>query len=166
MAVGPTKGGKCDVLLGKLGPGIHVDVTMTYITDLNIVADQVAYTPSWQQYSLMVLASFSRIMHPTAMQKLFRNGLTNMTKSSRHSLGLQMIQISNRLTICGMCWKNNIHEDPTSQLTGPTWSAGKVLGPDQMTPSEVFWSPCTNGSELFWWHKVDLHIIEHVVLML
>ena len=34
-------------------------------------------TLSWQWYSLMALASFSRIMHPATKQKWFRNDLRN-----------------------------------------------------------------------------------------
>ncbi|MCJ8732479.1 hypothetical protein PDJAM_G00211810 [Pangasius djambal] len=40
--------------LETFGHGIHVDVTLTCTTYLNIVEDQ--YTPSWQQYSLMAVA--------------------------------------------------------------------------------------------------------------
>lgn len=40
-----------------LGPGIHLDVTWTRTTNLNIVSDQVH---TWQQYTLMAGASFSK----------------------------------------------------------------------------------------------------------
>ncbi len=43
---------------------------------------------------LMTVPSFSRIMHPATLQKLFRNGLRDMVKSSRCCLGLQIPQIS------------------------------------------------------------------------
>ncbi|KAJ8260952.1 hypothetical protein COCON_G00166750 [Conger conger] len=41
---------------------------------------QTKYTPSWQRYSLMAVASFNRIMCPSTLQKLFRNGLRNMVQ--------------------------------------------------------------------------------------
>ncbi|KAF7668605.1 hypothetical protein LDENG_00001170 [Lucifuga dentata] len=63
-----------------LGPAVDVDVPLTCTTYLNIAADQVQ--PSWQQYSLMAVVSFSRIMPPATLQKWFRNCLRNMTKSS------------------------------------------------------------------------------------
>ncbi|KAF7642071.1 hypothetical protein LDENG_00265060 [Lucifuga dentata] len=62
-----------------LGSYIHVDVTLTCSTYLNMAADQV------QPFMAAVfpdgMASFSRIMHPATLQKMFRNGLRNMTKS-------------------------------------------------------------------------------------
>uniref|UniRef100_A0A8C4N7B6 Transposase Tc1-like domain-containing protein n=1 Tax=Eptatretus burgeri TaxID=7764 RepID=A0A8C4N7B6_EPTBU len=65
---------------------------------------QTRYTPSWQWYSLMALTSFSRIMCPATLHTLFGNGLTNMMKCSRCFPGLQILKISIRLSICGMCW--------------------------------------------------------------
>lgn len=35
-----------------------------------------------------------------------------------------------------------------------------------MPPSEVLWSPRLDGSELFWWRKLDRHNFSHVGLML
>ena len=57
-----------------LGPGIHVDATLTQTTYPNIV--KTKYDPSWQRYSLMVVASVSGIM----WKKMLRNRLRNMTK--------------------------------------------------------------------------------------
>ncbi|KAF7644629.1 hypothetical protein LDENG_00218890 [Lucifuga dentata] len=70
-----------NVLLGNFGSCIHVDVTLTRTTYLNITADQVHFfmTTVFPE----VVASFSRIMHPATLQKLFRNSLRNMTKSSK-----------------------------------------------------------------------------------
>ena len=53
-----------------LGRGIHVDVTLTHTTYLIIVADQVH--PLRQRYSLMAVASFSRMMAPATLQKMFQ----------------------------------------------------------------------------------------------
>ncbi len=60
-----------------------VDVTLTHTTYLKTVADHV-------HSSIAIafpdgMASFSRIMHPTTLQSLFRNGL-----SSGCCLGLQI----------------------------------------------------------------------------
>lgn len=44
-----------------MGLGIHADVTLTRTTYLNML--QAKHTPPWQQYSLMVLDSFSKMMH-------------------------------------------------------------------------------------------------------
>jgi len=60
-----------------LGPAIHVDVTLTRTTYLSIV--ETMYTLSWKRYSLVAVASFSRIMHPATKQKWFRNGLRSTT---------------------------------------------------------------------------------------
>ena len=62
-----------------LGPAIHVDVTLTCTIYLSIVADHV----SWKQYSLMAVASFSRIIHRATKQNWFRNGLRSTTMSLR-----------------------------------------------------------------------------------
>lgn len=56
----------------------------------------------WQRYSLIALASFSRIMHLALLQKLFRDTLRNI-RSSR------CLQIPPNLTwssSCGMRWTN------------------------------------------------------------
>ena len=64
---------ECDalgnVLLGNPGPAIHVDVNLTRVTYLNIVADQV--------HPFIAVASFSRIMRPATLHILFGNGLKN-----------------------------------------------------------------------------------------
>lgn len=56
---------------------------------------QTRYTLSWQCQSLMEVGSFSRILHPAALHKLFRNGLRK--KSSRWWPGLPI-----QLSICGV----------------------------------------------------------------
>lgn len=65
---------ECDalgkVLLETSGLGIHVDVSLTRTTYLNIAADQVHLFISTVQYSLMAVASFSRMIHPTLLQIL------------------------------------------------------------------------------------------------
>ncbi|MCJ8745752.1 hypothetical protein PDJAM_G00133960 [Pangasius djambal] len=63
-----------NVLLGTLGPGLHVDVTLARTTHLNIVADQV------HPYMVTVFPNGSGLFQPRAtLQKLIRNGLRNMT---------------------------------------------------------------------------------------
>ena len=88
---------------GTLGPAIHVDVTLTGTTYLSIVADHIH--PSWKRYSLMAVASFTRMMCRATQQQWFRNGLRSTT-SLRCWLGLQIPQISIQSSICGMCWTN------------------------------------------------------------
>lgn len=65
-------------------------------------------TSSWHWYYLMVVSPFSRAVHPVTLQKQFRNGLKNMTKSSRCWLGLQIPQISVWSSICQICWKKQL----------------------------------------------------------
>lgn len=62
----------------SLKPGIYVEGPLTQTK--NIL--ETKYTSSWQQYSLMAMTYFSRIMLIATLQKLFRNGLKNI-KSSR-----------------------------------------------------------------------------------
>ena len=60
-----------------LGPGIHVDVTLTRTTYLNIVADQV------HPFMAMVFPDGSGLFqqdNAPILQKLFRNGLRSMTE--------------------------------------------------------------------------------------
>ena len=57
-----------------LGPAIHVDATLTCTLLQNI------YTLSWKWYSLLAVASFSRIMPQNKNSGIrFRNGLRNTT---------------------------------------------------------------------------------------
>ena len=92
-----------------LGLAIHVDANLTRVTYLNIVAYH-------QVHLFMAMAFpdgsglFSRIMRPATLHTLFGNGLRNMMKCSRCCPGLQILQISIRLSICGMCW--NDKSDP------------------------------------------------------
>ena len=58
-----------------LGLTIHVDINLTCVAYLNINADQVRYTSSWQWYSLMAVVSFSRIIRLATLHTFFRNGL-------------------------------------------------------------------------------------------
>ena len=60
-----------------LGPGIHVDVTLTRTTYLNIVADQV------HPFMATVFPDGSGLFqqdNAPILQKLFRNGLRSMTE--------------------------------------------------------------------------------------
>ena len=67
---------------------------------------QTVYTLSWKQYSLMAVASFSRIMHRATKQKWFRNGLRSTATSLRCWVVLQIPQISIQSSICGICGTN------------------------------------------------------------
>ena len=107
-----------------VGLAIHVDVTLTCTTYLSIAAD---HKHPFTLYSLMAVASFSRIMHSVTKQKWSRNGLRSTTTTLRCCHGLQIPQISIQ-SICGMCCP--IHGGPTSQLTGLKGSAAKILLPD------------------------------------
>lgn len=59
-----------------LYPAIHVDVTLTRTTYLNIDTDQV---PPLMHSSPMTLASFSRIMFPATLQKWFIDKVNVLT---------------------------------------------------------------------------------------
>lgn len=61
-----------------LGPGIHVDVPLTYTTHLKIVTHYIHRFMA--QGSLMTVAS---------LQKKIWNNLRSMTQSSRSCLGLK-----------------------------------------------------------------------------
>ncbi len=100
---------------------------------------KTADTPLWLCCLLMAVPSFSRIMHPATLQKLFRNDLRNMIRSSRCCLGLPISQISIQLSIYGMCWMKNlingglaesIQSNPSLQLAGFKGSAANVLVPE------------------------------------
>lgn len=75
----------------SLGPGIHIDVTLTCTTYQNSVADQVHHSIVFT-ISTVSVASFSGIMDPDTLQKLFRNGLKNMTMSSKCWLCVDFFQ--------------------------------------------------------------------------
>lgn len=85
----------CDAPNSSLGPGIHVDVTFTHTTYLNIVADHVL------PFMAMVFPNaFGRIRCPTTLQILFRNSL----KKKHDSVDIaQSYQASVR-----MYWKNQV----------------------------------------------------------
>lgn len=81
----------CIVQLWYLGPCIHVDINLICTTNLISFADSLFMTREWMTMSYqMKVASLCRIMCPSTLQILFRNGLRNMVKSSRHSLGFQI----------------------------------------------------------------------------
>jgi len=80
------------------------------------------YIPSWQWCFLVEVASFSRLMHPSRLHTLFRNGLRN--KSTRCCSGLQIPQISIELSICGMCWTNKFDPWRLYFAAYRTWSLG------------------------------------------
>lgn len=103
--------------LGKpLVRGIQVNATLTRTNHPNIVAGQVH--PLWQWHSRMAVASPSR-MCPATPQILLRNGLRNITKTSRYQPGLQIPQNLIQSSICGMCrtWLSPV-DTWTQQLVG------------------------------------------------
>lgn len=75
------------------------------------------------------MTCFSRIMHPSTLHRLFRNGLSiMMKKSSRCCPVLQIPQLSIWMSIYGMCWTNS---NPWwLQHTGLEVSPVNVLVPD------------------------------------
>ena len=82
-----------------MGAGLHVAVAWTRATYLNIVAGRVH--PSWQRYSLMTVASSSRIRRPVKLQKMFSNdlrvegvGLSISIKSMTINLKLKSVYLS------------------------------------------------------------------------
>ncbi len=83
----------CWETLGRPGNNLTLTCT-TYL--------KTTYTPSWHWRSLMAVAFFSRVMHSATLQTFV---LRNMT-SSGCCLGLQISQISIRLSIYGICWTN------------------------------------------------------------
>ena len=93
----------------------HVPPTSALLQTMNSL--------SWKQYSLMAVASFSRIMCHATKQKWFRNGLRSTTMRLRCWLGLQIPKISIQLSM-------EIHGGPISQLTGLKGSAANILVPD------------------------------------
>ena len=105
--------------LKTLGPTIHVDVTLTRTTYLKALL-QTMYTLSWKHYSLMAVASFSRIMHHATKQKWLRNGLRS-TMSLRCWLGFQIPQTSIQSSICEMCWTNKSDPWRPHLATYRTW---------------------------------------------
>lgn len=63
----------CNDLLENLEhPGIHMDVTLTPTTFLNVVVAQIHTFTVTVFSSEMLVSSFSRIMSPATLQKLFR----------------------------------------------------------------------------------------------
>ena len=91
---------------------------------------QTMYTLSWKQYSLMAVASFSRIIHRATKQKCFRNGLRGTTMSWRCRLDLQIPQISVQSSICGTCWTNK--SDPWRPHLA-TYRTADIVVPDTPT---------------------------------
>lgn len=59
-----TNPGNAIVFLETLGPGVHLDVALAHTTHLNVVVDQAQFA--------MAVASHSRTMHPSTLQKLLR----------------------------------------------------------------------------------------------
>lgn len=81
-----------------LDPGFHLYATFDmYYLPKDCCRPRTSL--HWWQWPVL-----GRIMHFTTLQKLFRNGLRNITKSSKCCLGFQIAQISIQLSIYGMCW--------------------------------------------------------------
>ena len=91
-------------------------------------------------YSLMAVASFSRITHHATKQKWFRNGLRSTTTTLRCWLGLLGIprSQSNWASVGCAGQTNPIHGGPNSHLTGLKGSAAEDVGARyHSTPSWV-----------------------------
>ena len=107
---------------------------------------QTTFTPSWKWCFLVAVASFSRIMHPSTLQKLLRNGLRNITKSIRCvALASQFSWSQSDGAPMGCAGTPNlIHGGPVSQRPGARHY--------RMRP-EFLWSQCLDTSELFRRHE-------------
>ena len=85
---------------------------------------QTMYTLLWKWYSLMAVASFSRIMHHASKQKWLRNGL-------RCWFGHQISKFSVQLGILGCSGQTSpVNGGPVSQLSGLKGSDANVLALD------------------------------------
>ena len=104
------------------------------------------YTPSWQQYSLMAVASFSRIVqgwfeeHNEEFKVLTRPPNSPDLNPSEHlwdelDKHIRSMEAPPR------------HLQDLKDLLWTSWCH---------TPSEALWSLCLDGSELFWQHEGDL----------
>ena len=107
---------QCDalgnVLLGNLGSCHQCSMLLWHVPPTWALL-QTTCTLSWKRYSLMAVASFSRIMLRATKQQWFRNGLRSTTTSLRCWVVLQIPQISMQLSICG------IYETNMFDLWGP-----------------------------------------------
>lgn len=115
----------CNVLLGNLGPYIHVGAARH---TPNTVIDQV--------HPLMTMAfpdgscPPAGAICPDILQKLLRNGLRNTTKSRRHWPDHQISQVPILSRTCGTCWVKSSPWRVNPQHTGPKGSFTNVLVPD------------------------------------
>ncbi|MCI4393629.1 hypothetical protein PGIGA_G00159810 [Pangasianodon gigas] len=145
--------------LETLGPGIHVDVTFTCTTFLNIATDQV---------------------HPF-MATVFPNdsGLFQQDNAPCHTAKIVQEWFEEHdKKFKVFTWPPNPPDlNPTEHLwdvldkqvrsmEAPSHNIQDLKDLLLTTPSEVLWSPCLDGSELFWWYKGDLNNIRQVGLML
>lgn len=107
----------------------------------------VASTPLCK-YSLMEVASFSRIMRPATRQKLFRNRLRNKTKSWSCWPALYIFQISIWSKIREMCWTKVLSmKAPPCELWGLKFPLIMFWYQIPQHTSEVLWSQsCFGGT--------------------
>lgn len=109
-------------------------------------------THSCHWYSLMAAAPFSRtIMHPATLQKLIKNGLSNMKNS--------ILQVSAWSTICRMShpWRPHLTYSDLKDLMLTSWC---------QLPEDTFrglWSPCHRHVSAVR-HKEDLHNITYLLV--
>ena len=126
------------------------------------------YTLSQKRYSLIVVASFSRVMCRATKQKQFRNGLRSTTMSLRIVLASRFTRSqSSRVSVgcAGQTTKSLIHWGPTSLLTGLKGSSANISLP--ITTAHLHGSSgVLAGAGLLWQQKVDQHNIWQVVIML
>ncbi len=85
-----------------LGSGIHVAFTLTRSTYLQLL--QTTCSPFMAALFTDGSGLFQLDNAPCHTAETVKNGLRNMTKSSRCCLGLQFPQMSRLLSIYGMCW--------------------------------------------------------------
>lgn len=103
----------------------------------------------------MAVASFSRWMHPATLQRLFRNDLRNM-KSSRFDLAPTLSYHIPQICLIVHLW--NVLDKQVRSREGPSYRMLRIHckyvgGRYRSTSSEVLWSPCLDGPELFGWQR-------------
>ena len=148
-------------------PAIHMDVTLTCITYLSIVAGNI--NPFMEMVFLLAVASFSRIMGCTTKKKRFRNGLRSTLTSLRCLFCLQFPQISIQSASGGYIGETSPnHRGSTSQFTGLRRSAVVSVTSWCQILQSIFmeWSPCVSKSELFCPQQGDQHTIQQMVIIL
>lgn len=97
-------------------------------------------TSSWHWYYLMVASPFSRAVHPVTLQKQFRNGLKNMTKSSRCWLAFKFLRFQFDQAFVEYAGKNSL------QLARLKGCRTRVLVPNFKSVVKTFKQGCFGPS--------------------